>query len=77
MLEMTNLSVNGRLAPLNWHCAAPGLIALIGPNGSGKSTLLADLLSRNLLPSGELPVGILTASLGAPLLIYLLVRRHA
>ena len=45
---------------------------------AGASTLLlADLLSRNLLPSGELPVGILTASLGAPLLIYLLVRRHA
>ena len=38
--------------------------------------LLADLLSRNLLPSGELPVGIITASLGAPLLIFLLVRRH-
>ena len=45
---------------------------------AGASTLLlADLLSRNLLPSGELPVGILTASLGAPLLSYLLVRRHA
>ena len=45
---------------------------------AGASTLLlADLLSRNLLLSGELPVGILTASLGAPLLIYLLVRRHA
>ena len=45
---------------------------------AGASTLLlADLLYRNLLPSGELPVGILTASLGAPLLIYLLVRRHA
>ena len=49
MLEMTNLSVNGRLAPLNWHCAAPGLIALIGPNGSGKSTLLAAL--ANLIPA--------------------------
>ena len=47
MLEMTNLSVNGRLAPLNWHCAAPGLIALIGPNGSGKSTLLAALANLN------------------------------
>ena len=45
---------------------------------AGASTLLlADLLSRNILPSGELPVGILTATLGAPLLIYLLVRRHA
>jgi vitamin B12 transport system permease protein len=44
---------------------------------AGATTLLlADLLSRNLLPSGELPVGIITASLGAPLLIFLLVRRH-
>ena len=45
---------------------------------AGASTLLlADLLSRTVLPSGELPVGIVTATLGAPLLIYLLVRRHA
>ena len=49
MLEIAELSVKGRLAPLNWHCAAPGLIALIGPNGSGKSTLLAAL--ANLLPA--------------------------
>ena len=39
--------------------------------------LLSDLLSRSLLTSGELPVGIVTATLGAPLFIYLLVRHHA
>ena len=44
---------------------------------TGGLLLLADLLSRSLLPSGELPVGVVTASLGAPLFIYLLVRRHA
>lgn len=45
--------------------------------GGGGLLLLADLLSRSLLPSGELPVGVVTATLGAPLFIYLLVRRHA
>ena len=34
-------------------------------------------MSKTLLPSGELPVGVLTASLGAPLFIYLLVCRDA
>lgn len=43
MLEICNLGIKGRLAPLNWHCVIPGLIALIGPNGSGKSTLLSAL----------------------------------
>ncbi len=45
--------------------------------GGGLLLLVADLLSRTLLPAGELPVGVLTASLGAPLFIWLLVRRHA
>ncbi|MBS4913350.1 MAG: iron ABC transporter permease [Veillonella sp.] len=34
--------------------------------------VLADLLSRVLLPSGDLPIGILTALLGAPLFMKLL-----
>lgn len=45
--------------------------------GGALILLLADMLARNLIPVGELPVGILTASLGAPILIGLLVRRHA
>lgn len=36
----------------------------------------ADLLSRTLFGSFELPVGITTAVLGAPYLIYLIVRRY-
>ena len=34
--------------------------------------VLADLLSRVLLPSGDLPIGIITALMGAPLFIKLL-----
>lgn len=34
--------------------------------------VLADLLSRVLLPSGDLPIGIITALMGAPLLMKLL-----
>lgn len=39
--------------------------------------LLADLLARLLLAPAELPIGIVTALLGAPFFIYLLLRgRH-
>lgn len=36
--------------------------------------LLADLLSRMLLNSAELPIGVVTASIGAPLFIWMLLR---
>lgn len=36
--------------------------------------VLADFTGANLIPSGNLPVGILTGALGAPLLIWLLAR---
>ena len=36
--------------------------------------LLADLLARLLLAPAELPIGIVTALLGAPFFIYLLLR---
>ena len=39
--------------------------------------LIADTVSRSVLDAGELPVGVVTASIGAPLFIYLLVKRHA
>ncbi|MGW6423604.1 FecCD family ABC transporter permease [Nocardia sp. NPDC055053] len=39
-------------------------------------TVAADLVARTLLPAGELPVGVITAVLGAPYLIYLLMRRN-
>ena len=39
--------------------------------------LIADTVSRSVLSAGELPVGVVTATIGAPLFIYLLVKRHA
>lgn len=39
--------------------------------------VLADLPARRLLSPTELPVGVLTAAVGAPYLIWLLVNRHS
>jgi len=36
---------------------------------------LSDLCARSILPDRELPVGVLTAALGAPLLLWIIVRR--
>jgi iron complex transport system permease protein len=36
--------------------------------------LIADILARVILPSGELPVGVITALCGAPFFIYLLLK---
>jgi vitamin B12 transport system permease protein len=45
---------------------------------AGASLLtLADVAARQTLAVGELPIGAVTASLGAPVFIWLLVRRHA
>lgn len=38
---------------------------------------LSDVLARNLLSVGEVPIGAVTATLGAPVFIWLLVRRYA
>lgn len=45
--------------------------------GGGALLLLADLLARSALSAGELPIGVITASVGAPLFIYLLLRQTA
>jgi iron complex transport system permease protein len=37
--------------------------------------VLADMLARTVVAPGELPVGAMTALVGAPLFIYLLRRR--
>ncbi|MFD4480113.1 MULTISPECIES: FecCD family ABC transporter permease [unclassified Streptomyces] len=39
--------------------------------------VLADLLARRLFSPTELPVGVLTAAVGAPYLIWLIVRSHS
>ncbi|CAG9417444.1 vitamin B12 ABC transporter permease BtuC [Providencia alcalifaciens] len=38
--------------------------------------LIADLLSRLLIDNAEIPIGVITATLGAPIFIYLLVKNH-
>ena len=42
--------------------------------GGGTYMVLCDLLSRSLPQQGEMPVGVITAMIGAPLFIYLLKR---
>lgn len=58
---------------------------LIGPDhkillpasclAGGLFLILADTLARTIVPSAEVPIGIITASIGAPYFIYLLRRR--
>jgi len=42
--------------------------------GGGGYLILCDLLARTLPPQGEMPVGIVTAMIGAPLFVFLLWR---
>lgn len=49
-LKLKDVSVAGRLNPLNLEIEAGKLVGLIGPNGSGKSTLLS--IAAGLLPGG-------------------------
>ena len=51
-----------RLVPL---CALSGAVFLVW----------ADVLCRTILPGNEIPIGILTSLLGAPVFLYLMVRR--
>lgn len=53
---------------LTWQLAGAALI-------SASTLLLADVLARNLLAPLELPVGLLTSAIGAPLLVWILIRR--
>jgi len=52
-----------RILPLSWL-------------GGGTFLVFCDLLAREILPKGELPVGVLTAALGSPALFYLVLRRR-
>ncbi|WP_038947409.1 iron chelate uptake ABC transporter family permease subunit, partial [Yersinia pestis] len=40
----------------------------------GGVLLLADVVARTVLSSAELPIGVVTATLGSPLFIWLLIR---
>ena len=53
---------------------------LLHPFGSAaglQSALAADIVGRVIIPPGELPVGIVTAFVGAPVLIWLIRRSNA
>lgn len=52
--------------------ATHGIMLPVAVLGGAIFLVLADLLSRVLLPSGDLPIGIITALMGAPLFIKLL-----
>ena len=58
-----------RLAGMAW----PPLV-VSGLTGAAV-VLAADVASRNILPSAQLPVGVVTGALGAPVLLWLLARR--
>ena len=45
--------------------------------GGGSYLIICDLLARVLPSSGEMPVGIITALIGAPLFIILLMRQRS
>ncbi|MBX3182336.1 MAG: iron ABC transporter permease [Polyangiaceae bacterium] len=53
-----------QLLPLSWLYGAAGLVA-------------CDTAARLLLPGRELPVGVLTAAIGAPALVWVVARRRS
>ncbi|UBX48336.1 vitamin B12 ABC transporter permease BtuC [Providencia alcalifaciens] len=63
ILRLSGITDNRFLLPA---CAIAGALCL----------LIADLLSRLLIDNAEIPIGVITATLGAPIFIYLLVKNH-
>ncbi|KJF79126.1 Vitamin B12 import system permease BtuC, partial [Morganella morganii] len=63
MLRLMGITDHRTLLPA---CALFGAVSL----------LLADLCSRLILSNAEIPIGVVTATIGAPAFIYLLTRHH-
>lgn len=61
-----------RLCGLSDHRALLPGCALAGAT----TLLLADIIARQALSAAELPIGVVTATLGAPVFIWLLVKTH-
>ncbi|EDU59072.1 MULTISPECIES: vitamin B12 ABC transporter permease BtuC [Providencia] len=61
-----------RLAGLTDHRTLLPGCAITGAGG----LLLADMLSRTLIANAEVPIGVITATLGAPIFIWLLARNN-
>lgn len=60
-----------RLSGFDHRVVLPGSFML-----GGAFLVLCDALSRTLLAPREIPVGVITAMIGGPLFIYLLIRRN-
>ena len=60
-----------------WANWLPAHLLWLRLEGAGALLLGADLVARSALSAGELPIGVITASVGAPLFIYLLLRQDA
>ena len=52
-------------------------IMLLSPLFGGSFLIICDAIARTVLSSGEIPVGVITAALGAPMLIGLILFRRA
>lgn len=63
ILRLAGLTDNRTLLP---GCALAGAGGL----------LLADIVSRTLIVNAEIPIGVITATLGAPIFIWLLIRNN-
>ncbi|MEY1580283.1 vitamin B12 ABC transporter permease BtuC [Providencia manganoxydans] len=63
ILRLAGLTDNRTLLP---GCAFAGAGGL----------LLADIVSRTLIANAEIPIGVITATLGAPIFIWLLIRNN-
>ena len=62
--------ISRRLLGVDWRWSLPGS-ALLG----SALLLLADIVAQRAIPNTELPVGVVTALLGAPFLLILLRRK--
>jgi iron complex transport system permease protein len=62
--------ISRRLLGVDWRWSLPGSAIL----GAGL-LLAADIVAQRALPNTELPVGVVTALLGAPFLLVLLRRK--
>lgn len=68
-LGLVSPHIGRRLLGVDWRVSMPAAI-LIGPT----LLLFADILAQRALPDTELPVGVVTAIIGAPFLLVLLKR---
>jgi iron complex transport system permease protein len=51
------------------------LVMLLSALGGGIFLVLCDIISRSIIAPSELPIGVITALIGAPLFLYLLKRK--